>query len=114
MSQIRKTIGQQVRKYRKAKGYTQAQLAEAAQLSQDSIWAIERQKSTPMLETLEQLTQVLNVELVELLVSRRKAASEKDREIEELVELLKVRDVEDVRLVKQLTVQILKRLEART
>ena len=111
MSQIRRTISHQVRRYRKAKGLTQAQLAEAALISVDSVAAIERQKSTPSLETLEQLTHVLSVEIGDLITSDAAAGSAVDQEIQELVDFLKVRSVGDVRFATDLVQRVFKRIE---
>jgi transcriptional regulator with XRE-family HTH domain len=111
MSQIRRTISRQVRRYRRAKGLTQSQLAEAAQISVDSVAAIERQKSTPSLETLAQLTDVLSVELVDLIGSDAGPGSDSDQEIQELVDFLKVRSAGDVRFATDLVQRVFKRIE---
>ena len=112
MTQIRKTISEQVRKYRKARGFSQARLAEVASISEDSVWAIERQKSTPSVETLEQLSQALNVRLPDLLLPDDEIVeSEADQELERLKAFLKVRDIEDIRMVQDIVQRIFKRIE---
>jgi transcriptional regulator with XRE-family HTH domain len=111
MSKIRKTVSQQVRKYRRAKGYTQAKLAAAAQISVDSVWAIERQKSTPTLETLEQVRRVLDVSLLDLITARQPANDEIEKELDQLTEFLRVRTATDVQLVRELVERIFHRIE---
>ena len=113
MACIRKTISGQVRKYRKARGLTQAALAEAARISEDTLWAIEREKSTASVETLGQLSRALNVGLHELVTPRKAATSEMDQELEELTAFLKVRKVVDVRLVSEIVQKVFGRLEGR-
>ena len=51
-----------LRKYRKAKGYTQAKLAVLAGLSQDYMSEIERGKASPSLKKIVALANALKVE----------------------------------------------------
>ena len=111
MSQIRQTIGHQLRRYRKAKGLTQAQLAEASQISVDSVWAIEREKSTASFETLEQLCEVLNVTVADLITPVSAPDSATEEELQEVIDILRVRSPEDVRFVRDVVRTLFKRID---
>ncbi len=111
MSQIRQTIGHQLKRYRKARGLTQAQLAEESQISVDSVWAIEREKSTASFETLEQLAQVLNVTVADLITPAAAPGSTVEQELQELVDILRVRSAEDVRFARDIVRRLFKRID---
>src|SRR4051812_45098246 len=67
-------IGQNIRKFRKAQGYTQERLAEASNLSTFFIGSVERGQASISLRSLHQLAGVLGVQvsdLVNLLDSRQ-------------------------------------------
>jgi len=57
-----KLFRENLRKYRKAKGYTQAKLAVLADLSQDYMSEIERGKASPSLKKIIALADALRVE----------------------------------------------------
>jgi len=59
MNKLCEKLGGEIRRIRKAKGYTQAQLAEMTGLSDNYIGYIERGKQPPSLKTLEKITTVL-------------------------------------------------------
>ncbi len=61
-------VGEQVRKLRKAKGMTQAQLARAARILRPNLSRIEAGRHRPALETLEKLAAALKVPVVDLIV----------------------------------------------
>ncbi len=56
-----KSLGENIRKYRKAKGYTLEQLAELLDVSTTFIGQIERAKGIPSLETLVKIANTLEV-----------------------------------------------------
>jgi len=60
----KRSISQDLRSRRRALGWTQAQLAERAGLSQQHLSAIERERLTPEISTLKRLFQALGLELV--------------------------------------------------
>ena len=60
-------IGERVRENRKAEGYTQAQLAEAVNLSTEYICEIETGRKNASLTALARISDVLNVTIDELL-----------------------------------------------
>lgn len=61
MRNIKKLLGQNIRKFRKAKNLTQEQLAELVGIGTANISYIENGKFSPSAETLEKLSEVLKV-----------------------------------------------------
>lgn len=55
-----------IKKYRKAKGFTQLQLAVRAGISKDYIVAIELGKRVPSVKTLILIAKALNIDIREL------------------------------------------------
>ena len=60
-------IGKQLKHLRRAKGYTQQELADILQLSKSAISAYEQDRKVPSLETLIQLATYFNVSVDYLL-----------------------------------------------
>jgi transcriptional regulator with XRE-family HTH domain len=65
------TIGQIIRDLRKAKGWTQVELAQKLKASQKVITTYENNQRTPTLENLKKLAAVFNVSLDELVGSKK-------------------------------------------
>jgi transcriptional regulator with XRE-family HTH domain len=65
-SQLRERFGQRVRWLRGEHGLTQEQLAERAGISVDFLSLIERGKSSPSFENLDELADALEVTVAEL------------------------------------------------
>lgn len=65
-SQLRERFGQRVRWLRSEHGLTQEQLAERAGISVDFLSLIERGKSSPSFENLDELADALEVSVSEL------------------------------------------------
>jgi transcriptional regulator with XRE-family HTH domain len=65
-SQLREKFGQRVRLLRSGRGLTQEQLAERAGISVDFLSLIERGKSSPSFENLDELADALKVSVAEL------------------------------------------------
>jgi transcriptional regulator with XRE-family HTH domain len=65
-SQLREKFGQKVRWLRGERGLTQEQLAERAGISVDFLSLIERGKSSPSFENLEELADALEASVAEL------------------------------------------------
>lgn len=61
-----KLFGQNVKKYRKAKGYTQLVLATEARVSEDYISEIERGTKTPSFKRMEMIARALGVKIKDL------------------------------------------------
>lgn len=66
ISQLREKFGQRVRLMRSERGLTQEQLAERAGISVDFLSLIERGKSSPSFENLDELADALEVSVAEL------------------------------------------------
>ena len=64
---IRKVFGQNVRRYRETKGWSQEKLAEVSGLHRTYISGIERGTRNPTILIVEQLAQALNVQPSKLL-----------------------------------------------
>lgn len=69
MSYIKKVFGQNLRKYRKRKGFSQEKLAELVGLGQKSISPIENGSSFISMEKFEKLCEVLEVEPFQLFLT---------------------------------------------
>lgn len=65
-SKLRERFGQQVRSLRAARGLTQEQLAERAEISVDFLSLIERGRSSPSFDNLDDLAQALGVSVAHL------------------------------------------------
>ena len=70
MSRLPKIIGRQVRRLRKASGWTQADLAEQIGTSLDMIGRIERGQASPSITTIVQLARSLDCEPAHLLMNQ--------------------------------------------
>ena len=66
VSQLREKFGQRVRSLRAERGLTQEQLAERAGISVDFLSLVERGKSSPSFENLEEIADALEVSVAEL------------------------------------------------
>jgi len=65
-----RSVGEQIKKLRKAKGMTQAELAHAASILRPNLSRIEAGKHRPTLETLERIASALKVPVVNLIHRR--------------------------------------------
>ncbi|MEK3880701.1 helix-turn-helix domain-containing protein [Paenibacillus sp. FSL M7-0420] len=94
------SVGNRIRELRKAKGWTQEQLAEAASLHYSYIGGVERGDRNISLETLEKIIAAFHIPAEEIFrfedeSDRRKVLDEhmiliSDRSIEEIVALTKI------------------------
>ncbi len=66
MSGVERKLGRRVAEYRKARGLTQAQLAERSHVATETISRLERGAAIPSIARLASVAQVLGVELHEL------------------------------------------------
>ena len=60
------TIGENIRRIRKEKGYTQKQLAEKCEMYESQIRKYELGKANPKIETIQKIANSLDVDLAEL------------------------------------------------
>lgn len=80
------SVGNRIREIRKAKGWTQEQLAEAAGLHYSYIGGVERGDRNISLETLEKIIYALQVPAIEVFRFREDSLSYK--ELDELMALV--------------------------
>ena len=66
MDNIKELPGKKIRELRKAKKYTQEQLAEKVDIGTPNISYFETGKYSPSIETLEKIAKALDVEIYEL------------------------------------------------
>ncbi|MCY8293210.1 helix-turn-helix domain-containing protein [Bacillus haynesii] len=74
------SVGQRIKYWRKQKGYTQAQLAEKANMSRSYIADVERDRYNPSVESLNSITKALNIPLSNLLEENQHILSESTEE----------------------------------
>lgn len=70
MSQDNIEIGQQLRKYRKAAGYTQEQVAAYSGVTNEYISRIELGKENPTINLLARICKAINIELKDLFLEK--------------------------------------------
>lgn len=58
-----KTLGQQIQKYRKRKGFSQEKLAEKLDISRAHMGHIEQGRKKPSLDLLEDIAKELNINI---------------------------------------------------
>ena len=66
--ELRETLSQNLKKYRKIKGWSQFELAEKAEISEQTVNSIEGLRLWPSDKTLAKLANVLEVEMYRLFV----------------------------------------------
>lgn len=66
MTDLRNTVGDRIRAIRKAKGFTQQQLAELSNLDDAYIGAVERGERNFSIDTLEKIVVALKIQALEL------------------------------------------------
>jgi transcriptional regulator with XRE-family HTH domain len=66
---LRKALAQNVRQLREARGMSQEDLADAAQIDRTYVSAIERQRYAVSIDVLERLAEALEVEPSQLLIA---------------------------------------------
>ena len=111
MSDLKKLFGGSLRQSRKLKGWTQAQLADAADLSLDMIGRMERGQAAPSFETIEALANVLGVVPAVPLGSPRPAkgeSSERYRLLRSIDRMLSNANDADLRRVERVIAAFLK------
>ncbi|MCY8401484.1 helix-turn-helix domain-containing protein [Bacillus licheniformis] len=74
------SVGQRLKYWRKQKGYTQAQLAEKANMSRSYVADVERDRYNPSVETLSSIAKALNIPVSNLLEDNQRLVSESPEE----------------------------------
>ena len=66
ISEIQKRLGENIKQIRKSKKFTQFQLAEMANVSEDTIKSLEQGRTWCSDKTLSQITEALEIDVVKL------------------------------------------------
>lgn len=103
MTELTRLVGEKLKAVRKAKGFTQEQIAERAEISDSYVSDVERGQRNISLETLEKLIRALDISPEELFHFDGILADNEIQEKKLLVELhksqLMAREIEEVRYV---------------
>ena len=103
MARIRAIAARNIRRYREEAGLTQAELAERAAVSEETIGAIERLKFSPNVETLQKIAAVFNLEAHELLrPSEAREPSQFEERLARITGRLRARSARDLQLAEDL------------
>ena len=92
-------LGKKIRFYREKAGFTQAELAEKSELSDNFVGLIERGIKHPKLTTVSKISDVLGVHLYELFQPLESGAEENKIASQELKELLNKKNFKDAKLL---------------
>ncbi|MFD0715675.1 helix-turn-helix domain-containing protein [Paenibacillus sp. GCM10027626] len=102
-------VGSRIRELRKAKGWTQEQLAEAAALHYSYIGGVERGDRNISLETLEKIIAAFQVPAIELF--RFEEASERRKTIDEHMTLISSRSTEEIAAITKVSREVIAAIE---
>ncbi|MCR4939623.1 MAG: helix-turn-helix domain-containing protein [Treponemataceae bacterium] len=86
--QIQKRLGENLRKLRRNRELTQAELAEKAQVSEDTIKSIELARSWPSGNTLARISEALGIDVHQLFLPTARTSSgneDIEKEIEDFI-----------------------------
>lgn len=104
MAELRNIIGKNIKKIRKAKKWTQAQLAEKVGIEPVSIARIEIGLNFPKEENISAIAKALNVEISDLFVDREADEKSTLKYIQNTLDTLDKRDLEIIsNIVKTMT-----------
>lgn len=106
-------VGKRLRLIRKQKGFTQAELAEKAELSDNFIGLIERGEGHPTLPTLDKIAEALGVKLSDFFVSDDDEGKTSEQTLKEIGHLLKGREPKDAHLLLALGKKIFESIPAK-
>ncbi|MDP9700371.1 transcriptional regulator with XRE-family HTH domain [Paenibacillus intestini] len=82
MTKLRNSVGERIRAIRKAKGFTQQQLAELSGLDDAYIGSLERGERNFSIDTLEKIILGLNISFGDLIALNNEDTSHKDAIVE--------------------------------
>lgn len=102
-------VGNRIRELRKAKGWTQEQLAEAATLHYSYIGGVERGDRNISLETLEKIIAAFDVPAVELF--RFEDESEHRKALDEHMALVSSKSAEEIAAITRVTREVIAAME---
>lgn len=93
MSDLQKLFGQELRNTRRARGLTQAELAERIDRSLDMVGRLERGQISPSFETIERVIEALEVPAANLFGGTDTLGTLRSSQLKSLV--LKARELDD-------------------
>lgn len=97
-------VGNRIRELRKAKGWTQEQLAEAASLHYSYIGGVERGDRNISLETLEKIIAAFDVPAAELF--RFEDESEHRKALDEHMTLISSKSAEEIAALTRISMEV--------
>ena len=106
-------LGRRIKALRKTAGFTQANLAEITELSDNFIALLERGQRSPSIHTLDKIAAALNVPLTELF-RFEEDDPEKTNAEQLLRELTEGRDIDEIMLIAEVSRFILSKLEGKS
>ncbi len=106
MAQLAKLFGDMVRGYRTNLSLTQAQLADAAGVSEEWVRRIERGEASPSFDTIESLSKALKAAPAELFGGKPLAQPTTARALNQLLAMLSGRSNDELRWIASLLAQI--------
>jgi transcriptional regulator with XRE-family HTH domain len=98
------SVGNRIRELRKAKGWTQEQLAEAASLHYSYIGGVERGDRNISLETLEKIIAAFDVPAIEFF--RFEDETERRKALDEHMALLSSKSAEEIAALTRVTREV--------
>jgi transcriptional regulator with XRE-family HTH domain len=113
MESQKKLLGRRIRELRKARGFTQEQLAERTDLDYTSIGALERGVFNPSLNTAGKLADALGISIQQLItIPNGKPATEKEVRLHHIAERLDKLDPKSLKLINEFISSVLPWLKA--
>lgn len=111
MSDLKKLVGKRIRSLRKAKGWSQAVLAERAQLVDSYLAGVERGERNISLETLEKIVKALEAEPIDAFrfgeLGLGKELEDKRVSIRLLSSFLEERGLGEIELIRKMAMDIM-------
>ncbi|AIQ15143.1 helix-turn-helix domain-containing protein [Paenibacillus durus] len=104
-------VGNRIRELRKAKGWTQEQLAEAASLHYSYIGGVERGDRNISLETLEKIIAAFQVPAIEIF--RFEENTDHRKAIDEHIALISSRSAEEIAAITKINKEVIAAMEIR-
>ncbi|AKG36830.1 helix-turn-helix domain-containing protein [Paenibacillus durus] len=99
------SVGNRIRELRKAKGWTQEQLAEAASLHYSYIGGVERGDRNISLETLEKIIAAFQVPAIEIF--RFEENTDHRKALDEHMTLISSRSAEEIAAITKITREVI-------
>lgn len=103
------SVGSRIRELRKAKGWTQEQLAEAASLHYSYIGGVERGDRNISLETLEKIIAAFQIPAEEIF--RFEDDTDRRKALDELVTLISGRSTEEIAALTKINREVIATLD---